>query len=93
MPQLNEVLETHTILQPRKQEIVHHLILPGYRLYKFRMCIDICSIRRSAYFAHLKEICLFLRRCHLTPAVRAFSIHQLGFREKGSSHGVQYIPS
>ena len=64
------------ILQSRKKEIVHHLIFAGYRLDKVRMCVDIIN-QTVCVFAHLEEVCFFLRRLNLTPAVRTFSVYQL----------------
>ena len=67
----------HTqILKSRKKEVIHHLILPGYRLDKFRMFINIFNQLRSI-FTHSEEIRLFLRRSYRTAAVRTFSIYQL----------------
>ena len=34
-------------------------------------------------FTHLEEICLFLRRLHLTSAIRALAVHQLRLCEEG----------
>ena len=38
-------------------------------------------------FAHFKEICLFLCRFYLPTAIRAFPVHQLGFRPKRLARG------
>ena len=70
------------ILQTRQQEVVHHLILSGYRLDKLRMCIDMLD-QTVCIFAHLEEISLFLRRLYLTSAVRAFAVYQLGLGPEG----------
>ena len=66
------------ILQPRQKEIVHHFILTGYRLNKFRVGIDVLN-QLIRIFAHLKKVCLFLCRLYFPSAVRTFAIHQLGF--------------
>ena len=70
------------ILKPRKQEVVHHLILSGYRLNKFRMFIDVFNQSRRI-FAHSEEICLLLCPCDRPSAVRALAVHQLGIRPEG----------
>ena len=66
------------ILQAREKEIVHHLIFTGYRLYKFRMGIDMFN-QSIRIFAHLKEIGFLFGRFHFSAAIRAFSVHKLGF--------------
>ena len=70
------------ILKSREQEVIHHLILPGHRLDELRMLIDILD-QPVRILAHLEEICLFLRRLDLAPAVRTFPVHELGLCEKG----------
>ena len=74
------------ILQSRKQEVVHHLVLSGYRLDELRMFVDIFDQARSV-FAHLEEICFFFRRCTRTSAVRTFSVYQLRFCKEGFTRG------
>ena len=69
------------ILKSRKKEIVHHLILSGYRLNKFRMRIDMVN-QSLCVFAHFEEISFFFCRCTGTSAVRTFSIYQLRFCEE-----------
>ena len=64
------------ILQARKQEVVHHLILSRYRLDKLRMLVDILDQLRRI-FAHFEEICLLLCRSTRASAVRALSVHKL----------------
>ena len=69
------------ILKARKQEVVHHLVFPGNRLNKFRVSVDVLN-QPIRIFAHFEEICLLLGRLHLSAAVGAFAVHQLGFGEK-----------
>src|SRR5699024_4663178 len=66
------------ILKSREKEIIHHLILSGYRLDKLRMFVDILDKFRRI-LTHSEEIRLFLGWGHRTSAVRTFSVHQLGF--------------
>ena len=66
------------ILKSRKQEVVHHLILAGFRLDKFRMCIDMLD-QAVCIFAHFEEISFFLCRNARTSAVRTFAVDKLGF--------------
>ena len=70
------------ILQARKQKIIHHLIFPGHRLNEFRMAVDMIY-QAVRILAHTEEIRLFLRRLHLTAAVRTLTIHQLGRSPEG----------
>ena len=70
------------ILQARQQEVVHHLIFPGYRLDEFRMGVDMLD-QPVRIFAHLEEIGLLPGRLHRAPAVGTFSVHQLGLGEEG----------
>ena len=70
------------ILQARKQEIVHHLVFPGNRLYKFRMLVDVVD-QPIRVLTHTEEIRLFLGRLHLAAAVRALAVHQLGRGPEG----------
>ena len=70
------------ILQARKQEVVHHFILSGYRLYKFRMAVNMLD-QSVSIFAHSEKICLFLCRLYLSSAVRTFAVHKLGFCPEG----------
>ena len=70
------------ILKSRKQEVVHHLVLSGYRLDKLRMLVDVFDELRSI-FTHTEEICLFLCRLYRTSAVRAFSVNHLGRSPEG----------
>ena len=74
------------ILKARKQEVVHHLILPGYRLDKFRVLVDVVDEPRSV-LAHAEEISLLLGRLYLAAAVGTLAVHQLGLREKGLAGG------
>ena len=74
------------ILQSRKQEVVHHLVLSGYRLDELRMFINIFDQARSV-FTHFKEICFFFCRCTRTSAVRTFSVYQLRLCEEGFARG------
>ena len=69
------------VLESGKQEIVHHLVLPGHRLDKFRMLIDILD-QPGSILAHTEKICLLLGRLDLPPAVGALAVHQLGLCEK-----------
>ena len=62
------------ILQSRKQEVVHHLILSGYRLDELRMLVDIRD-QAVCVFAHSEEVCFFLCRLHFTSAVRALAVY------------------
>ena len=62
------------ILQSWKQEVVHHLIFPGYRLNKLRMLINI-SNQAIRILAHFEEIRLFLCRLNLPAAVRALAVY------------------
>ena len=70
------------ILQTRKQEVVHHLILSGNRLDEFRMLVDVVN-QTVSVFAHTEEISLFLSRLHLAAAVRTLAVHQLGLGPEG----------
>ena len=69
------------ILKSWKEEIVHHLILPGYWLNKLRMLIDMIN-QAVCVLTHTEEICLFLRRLNFTATVWTFAVNQLGFRKK-----------
>ena len=66
------------VLQARKQEVIHHLVLAGYRLNEFRMCVYMLD-QLVRIFAHLEEIGFFLSRFHFSAAIRALAVHQLGF--------------
>ena len=70
------------ILQTRKQEVVHHLILSGNRLNEFRMLVDMVN-QTVSVFAHTEEISLFLGRLHLAATVRTLAVHQLGLGPEG----------
>ena len=70
------------ILQTRKQEVVHHLILSGNRLNEFRMLVDMVD-QAVSVFTHTEEISLFLGRLHLAAAVRTLAVHQLGLGPEG----------
>ena len=74
------------ILQSGKQEVVHHLVLSGYRLDELRMFVNIFNQARSV-FTHFKEICFFFCRCTRTSAVRTFSVYQLRLCEEGFARG------
>ena len=64
------------ILQARKQEIIHHLIFPGYGLNKLRMRIDMRN-QTIRIFTHLKKVGFLFSRLHLATAVGTFSVHKL----------------
>ena len=64
------------ILKTCLQEVVHHLILSGSRLNKFRMFLNILN-QTVCIFAHSEEISLFLRRLYFPSAVGTLSVHQL----------------
>ena len=64
------------ILQPREQEVVHHLILSGHRLNELRMSVDMLD-QTICIFAHLEEIRFLFRRLYLTSAVRTFAVDKL----------------
>ena len=70
------------ILQPRQQEVVHHLILSGYRLDEIRMGVDVIN-QAVCILAHFEEVCLLLCRLYLTATVRTLAVHQLGLRPEG----------
>ncbi len=70
------------ILQSRKQEVVHHLVLSGNRLDELRMIVDIID-QSIGIFAHLEEICFFFCRRNRASAIRAFSVYELGLGEEG----------
>ena len=73
----------HTeILKSRKQEIVHHLVLAGFRLDEFRMILDILD-QAVRIFAHLKEIRLLLCGNAGASAIRTLTVHKLGFCKEG----------
>ena len=74
------------ILEPGQEEIVHHLVLAGHGLDEFRVLVDMLyqSVR---VFAHAEEVGLLLGRLHLPAAVRAFAVHQLGFRPERLAGG------
>ena len=68
----------HTeILKSRKQEIVHHLVLAGFRLDEFRMILDVLD-QAVRIFAHLKEIRLLLCGNAGASAVRTLTVHKAG---------------
>ena len=67
------------ILQPRQKEIIHHLVLAGYGLNKFRMIIYVLD-QPVCILAHFEKISFFPGRLHLPAAIRAFAVHQLGLR-------------
>ena len=69
------------ILQTRKKEVVHHLVLTGYRLNKLRMGVDMLD-QTVCVFAHLKEISFFLCRLYFTSTVRTFAVYELGFSKE-----------
>ena len=64
------------ILKSRKKEVVHHLILSGNRLDKFRMGVDMFD-QTVRIFAHTEEISFFFCRLYFTAAVRTFAVYQL----------------
>ena len=70
------------ILQARKEEVVHHLVLAGCRLDKLRMRVDIFD-QLIRILAHTEEIRLFLRLLYRTSAVRAVAVHQLAVCPEG----------
>ena len=69
------------ILKPGKQEIIHHLILPGNRLDELRVFVNVAD-QPVRVFAHLKEIRFLLGRLHRPAAVRTLSVHKLGLCKK-----------
>ena len=70
------------ILQTGQQEVVHHFVLAGNRLDKFRMCIDMFD-QPVGIFAHFKEIRFFGCLHDRTSAFGTPPVHQLGFRPEG----------
>ena len=66
------------ILESRKKEVVHHLVLSAYRLNKFRMVIDMLN-QTICILAHFKEVCFFGSLLYRASAVRALSVHKLRF--------------
>ena len=76
------IRDSTKVLKTRKKEIIHHLILPGNRLDKLRMFINMVN-QAICVFAHTEEIRLFLRRLNLTAAVRTFAVNQLRLCKKG----------
>ena len=64
------------ILKTRKKEVIHHLVLTGYRLNEFRMGVNVIN-QTIRIFAHFEEICFLFCRLYFTAAVRAFAISQL----------------
>ena len=62
------------ILQARKQEVVHHLVLSGYRLDELWMLVDVCD-QAVCVFAHSEEISFLFCRLYLTAAVRALAVY------------------
>ena len=64
------------ILQSRLQEIIHHLVLAGFGLYKLRMGLDMLD-QPVGIFAHLEEIGLFFGWMHLRITFRAAAILNL----------------
>ncbi len=74
------------ILEPRQEEIVHHLVLAGHGLDELRMLVDMLY-QPVRVFAHTEEVGLLPGGLHLPAAVRAFALHQLGFRPEGFAGG------
>ena len=70
------------ILKSRKKEVVHHLVLTGFRLDEIRVCVDVVDEFVSV-FAHFEEICFFFCRYAWAAAVRAFAVYELGLCEEG----------
>ena len=70
------------ILQPGLEEIIHHLVFPGFRLDKLRVLLNIVR-QPVGVFAHAEEISLFTGFFYLRAAIRAFAVHKLAFGEKG----------
>ena len=66
------------VLKAGLQEIVDHLVLPGFRLNEFRVLLNIVE-QPIGIFAHTEEICLFFCILNLMAAVRAFAILELTF--------------
>ena len=64
------------ILKTRQKEVVHHLVLTGFRLNKFRMCINIIN-QSVCIFAQFEEIRFFLGINDFAAAVRTLAVHQL----------------
>ena len=65
------------ILQSRKQEVIHHLVLSCLRLNELRMSVNVLD-QLVGVFAEFKEVCLFLRRLALSATVRTLAVDQLG---------------
>ena len=70
------------ILKSRKKEVVHHLVLTGFRLNEFRMCLNVLD-QTVCVFAHFEEISLFFGWYAWASAVRTFSVYKLGFCKEG----------
>ena len=70
------------ILQARYQKVIHHLILPGFRLNELRMAVDMIN-QSLRIFAKSQEIRFLSGGLTLSAAVRAFAVHQLGRRKEG----------
>ena len=67
------------ILQPGKQEVIHHLVLSGYGRDKIGMRIYIVD-KFGRIFAHFEKVSLFVRLFHGTTAIGTFPVNQLTFR-------------
>ena len=64
------------ILQPRQQEVVHHLVLSGDGLDELRMTVDVLD-QTVRILTHTEEVSLLLCRPAFAPAVRTLAVHQL----------------
>ncbi len=72
-PPLERSARHAQILQSRKQEIVHHLVLARYGPDKLGMPVDMVD-QPVRVLAHPEEVRLLLRRLYLAPAVRALAV-------------------
>ena len=70
------------VLEPGEEEIVHHLIFPGYGLDKVRVAVDMLD-QPVGVLAHTEEVGLLLSRLDRASTVGTLAVHQLGLREKG----------
>ena len=70
------------ILQTRQKEIVHHLILSGYRLDELRMLVDVRD-QAVCVFAHFEEVSFLFGRLYLAAAVWALAVYQLRLGKEG----------
>ena len=67
----------HTeILQTRFQEVIHHLVLSGDGLNKFRMLFDVLN-QAVRILAHAEKVCLLRSLLHFSAAGRALAVNKL----------------